>query len=94
MAGLNPVGSYKPNNEDPFAFISSGTCNSDRLYGILIDTGASKHSTAGLKQLQALQKIKSLPINKTKARAIKLQFGIGSSNSIGSINLDTTHRIY
>ncbi|KHJ30393.1 hypothetical protein EV44_g3899 [Erysiphe necator] len=89
ITGLNPAGSYKPNNEDPFAFISSGRYNSDRFYGILIDTGASKHSTAGLKQLKALQKIKSLPINKTKAGAIKVQFGIGSSDSIGSINLET-----
>ena len=52
----------------------------------MIDTGASKHSTAGYGQFMAyIRDIKYMTINISKAGAIHVQFGIGSILSIGSV---------
>ena len=64
---------------NPYAFITSGRYTNDKFYGIVIDTGASKHSTAGYNQYEALCKICHIPIDKSKAGAINVQFGIGST---------------
>lgn len=77
------------NYNDHYAFLTSGRYNSDRFYEIIIDTGASKHSTAGFQQFQAYQRIKPSLINKTKAGTVTVQFGIGKSTSIGSTLVDT-----
>ncbi|CCU78440.1 hypothetical protein BGHDH14_bghG004010000003001 [Blumeria hordei DH14] len=74
-----------PTDNDPFTYIGSGRYNSDCFYGIIIDTGASKHSTAGYKQFLAYQKSIDVTRHKSKAGAITVQFGIGSSSSIGFI---------
>jgi hypothetical protein len=44
--------------EDIHTFIAEGKSryDNDRFYGIVIDTGASRYSTAGFDQFQALQR--------------------------------------
>ena len=64
--------------------------SSDEFMGIIIDTGAAKYSTAGYGQFIALKRLDdsvSLDIT-TKGRAT-VQFGIGSTSSIGSITVST-----
>jgi hypothetical protein len=48
--------SGKPPIEDTWTFIVRGTSRYDtnRFYGIVIDTGAAKYSTASFNQFQAL----------------------------------------
>ena len=56
----------------------------------MIDTRASKQSTAGYGQYFAYKKeVTHVQVNKAKARAVNVQFGIGSTSSIGSLLLDT-----
>jgi len=57
----------------------------------MIDTGASKRSTAGWGQYLAYQKThnNNTTINTTTAGAINVQFGIGSTSSVGSIMINT-----
>ena len=56
----------------------------------MIDTGASKRSTAGYSQYLAYQRLNtSVSIDTTKAGAINIQFGIGLTLSIGSIIVNT-----
>ena len=55
--GENPI--LKPDElfvEDTYAFTVKGTSRYDscHFYGIVIDTGASKYSTAGFDQFQVL----------------------------------------
>jgi hypothetical protein len=54
----------------------------------MIDTGASKKSTAGYGQYLAYKRVHDTAINTTTAGAINVQFGIGSTPSIGSIVVD------
>ena len=74
---------------DPFAYNTTSRYTSDRFYGVMIDTGASKRSTAGWGQYLAYQKVQHTPIDTTTAGAINVQFGIGSTSSVGSITVDT-----
>lgn len=56
----------------------------------MIDTEASKHSTAGYGQYLAYKKDnRNISIDITKAGAINVQFGINSVSSEGSIIVDT-----
>ncbi|KAI0993086.1 hypothetical protein K3495_g15098 [Podosphaera aphanis] len=71
----------------PYTFTSTSLLNrlnSSNFHSIMIDTGASKISTAGYDQYIACQKFNSyVKIDKSKAWAINVQFGIGSAPSIG-----------
>ena len=88
ITGSNP--GLQHHESDPFTYITSERYNSDEFYGIMIDTGASKRSTAGYGQYLAYKKhVTPIQVNKTKAGAINVQFGIGSTSSIGSLLLDT-----
>src|SRR6266700_7874752 len=55
----------------------------------MINTGASKRSTAGYGQYLIYRETKNTVINTLKAGAINVQFGIGSTSSIGSITVNT-----
>ena len=57
------------------------------FHGVVIDTGASKKSTAGYDQYLAYERTYSGRIDTTKAGMIKVQFGIGTTSSIGSITV-------
>jgi hypothetical protein len=75
-------------DSDPFMYTTTSRYTSNVFYGIMIDTGASKKSTAGYGQYLAYKKVHDTTINTTKAGAINVQFGIGSTPSIGSIIVD------
>ena len=60
----------------------------------MIDTKTSKRAIAGYGQLIAYKnKIKHVQMDKWKAEAVNVQFGIGSTSSIGFLLLDTPIRI-
>ena len=93
---LFTIGKVSPNatcntiDSDPFAYIATDRYSSDKFYGIMIDTGASKHSTAGYGQYMAYTRdIKDTTIDISKADAIHVQFGIGSISSMGSVIIQT-----
>src|SRR6266702_5540266 len=54
----------------------------------MIDTGALKRLTVGYRQYLAYRKTYNTVINTLKAGAINVQFGIGSTPSIGSITVN------
>ena len=56
----------------------------------MIDTGASKFSTAGYAQFQALQYTdSSIRLDETTKGKVTVQFGIGATSCIGSVQLNT-----
>jgi hypothetical protein len=64
---------------DPFVYTATSRYTADRFYGIMIDAGASKRSTAGYSQYLAYQKSNTgAIIDTTQAGAVNVQFGIGS----------------
>jgi hypothetical protein len=64
--------------------------DSSKFYGVMIDTGAAKRSTAGLGQFEALQALnRALCIDRSTEGAVTVQFGIGSSSSVGSAVVPT-----
>ncbi|KHJ32401.1 hypothetical protein EV44_g3490 [Erysiphe necator] len=90
---LNLSSHVTPQLPSPFSFTSSTTSsryNSKHFYGIMIDTGASKGSTAGYGQYVACKDNNSnINIDTSKAGLMNVQFGIGSTESIGSFILNT-----
>jgi hypothetical protein len=64
---------------------------SKEFYGVIINIGASKKSTAGYKQYLAYKSttIDNIDINTTQIRAINVQFGIGSAALIRSVIVKT-----
>jgi hypothetical protein len=75
-------------DSDPFIYTVTSRYTSDVFYGIMIDTGASKKSTARYSQYLAYKKTHGATIDTDKAGAIHVQFGIRSILSIGSIIVD------
>lgn len=69
---------------DPFSYIATERYTCKEFYGIMIDTGASKYSTAGYGQYLAYKKNHDdgIKINDSKAGAVNVQFGIGSTSSM------------
>jgi len=58
--------------------------------GIIINIGASRKSTAGYSQFQALQAIdKSVSLNTLTKGQVTVQFGIGASMSIRTIDVNS-----
>jgi hypothetical protein len=80
---------------DPFTYTlntSSSRYTSDVFLGIVVDTGASKKSTAGYGQFQALQRSNpamELELDTSTKGQVTVQFGIGSTSSIGTANVHT-----
>ena len=61
-----------------------------QFYGIVIDTGAAKYSTADFDQFQALQKTDdTVVLDESTKGEVNIQFGIGSTSSIGSAEVRT-----
>jgi hypothetical protein len=78
--------------EDTQTFTVGGTSRygSQRFYGIVIDTGASKYSTTGLDQFQALQRTdNSVALDESTKGQVTVYFSIGSSTSISSAVIET-----
>src|ERR1019366_393464 len=62
--------------------------NSSRFFGIMIDTGAAVKSTVGYDQYLAYYTIiHRLPIDKTTKGTVNIKFDIGTTSSIGSIEV-------
>ncbi|KAI0994365.1 hypothetical protein K3495_g13815 [Podosphaera aphanis] len=77
-------------NIDPFTYTTGKRYTSDKFYGIMIDTGASKWPTAGYGQFIAYKTInKNASIDTSTASALNVQFGIGSTSSLGSIKVQS-----
>jgi len=80
---------------DPFTYTlntSSSRYTSDVFLGIVVDTGASKKSTAGYGQFRALQRSNpamELELDTSTKGQVTVQFGIGSTSSIGTANVHT-----
>ncbi|KAI1005021.1 hypothetical protein K3495_g3195 [Podosphaera aphanis] len=53
----------------------------------MIDTGASSRSTAGYAQFLARQKITDVQLDENSKDMVNVQFGIGSTSSIGSVTV-------
>ena len=76
--------------QDPFAYVNTlARYTPQEFYGVMIDTGASRRSTAGYGQYLAYKKISNIDIDIAQAGAINVQFGIGSTPSIGLITVNT-----
>lgn len=63
-----------------------GHYSNRQFLGILIDTGAAKHSTCGYGQFQALQSLVSIGLNR-QAPCHGFRFGIGNTTSLGTTNI-------
>jgi hypothetical protein len=69
---------------------SKGRYTSKKFYGILLDSGASARSTAGYGQYLAYVKtFGEKHLDTSTAGSVHAQFGIGSTSSIGSVDIDT-----
>jgi hypothetical protein len=90
-APVNKTDLTSPKNceTDPFTYITTTRYTEDKFYGIVIDTGASQRSTAGYSQVRAYQKIRPATIDTARAGMVKVQFGIGTTTSIGSLTIQT-----
>ncbi|RKF75855.1 hypothetical protein GcM3_082001 [Golovinomyces cichoracearum] len=55
---------------------------------IYIDAGAANNSTGGYNQWIALQKYQKVEIDSSKKGTVNVQFGIGSTSSIGSVKVN------
>lgn len=77
-------------SENGTLFLMENRYGPDEFHGIIIDTGAAGKSTAGYNQYLAYKiAFNETPIDTTNKGAVNATFGIGSSSSIGSINIDT-----
>jgi hypothetical protein len=90
-AQLFPQTTELATETDPFNYTAAPTAScytsrytSKEFMGIIIDTGASTKSTAGYGQFQALQSIDhDVKLNTSTKGQVNIQFGIGSTSSIG-----------
>ena len=79
----------EPNSadNDPFTYTTTSISryNSTQFVGIMVDTGASTRSTAGYGQFLAFQQLDpTAQIDTATQGMVEVQFGIGSSSSLGS----------
>src|SRR6266700_6246564 len=75
---------------DPFTYITIECYTPKEFYSVMIDIGASKKSTAGYGQYLVYKAINdNVDIDITQTGAVNVQFGIGSTASIGSVAVKT-----
>jgi hypothetical protein len=77
---------------DPFVYSTTATSRytSTVFIGIIVDTGASKKSTAGYEQFQALQRIdQTIRLDTLTKGQVSIQFGIGIASSIRTVEVDS-----
>src|SRR6266702_4236926 len=77
--------------QDLFAYITIECYTPKEFYGIMIDTGASKKSTAGYRQYLAYKTTtdNNMDINTTQTKAVNVQFGIGLTALIRLVTVKT-----
>ena len=71
------------------AYSTVSRYNADLFHGILIDTGAARVSTAGYQQYLAYARVSKAQLDKGKAGATSVKFGIGNTSSLGTVNVVT-----
>ena len=82
-----PVIDYK---QDPFTYITTEHYTPKEFYGVIIDTGAFKKSTAGYRQYFVYKVINdNVDIDITQTGAINVQFGISLTALIRSVTVKT-----
>src|SRR6266581_4057314 len=86
-----PVTDITDHEQDLFTYITTERYTPKEFYGIIINTSASKKSTAGYKQYLTYKTTTddNTDINTTQTGAVNIQFGIGSTASIGSVTVKT-----
>ena len=79
----------------PYSFTTSSNirCNNSEFKRLLIDPSTDTRSIDGVSQLKALQRILFVELDKTSAGSANFVFKIGSTLSIGIVNLNTLLRI-
>ena len=76
--------------QDLFAYIITERYTPKEFYGVMIDIGASKKSTAGYGQYFAYKATNdNVDIDITQTGAINVQFGIGLTALIGLVTVKT-----
>ncbi|KAH8799102.1 hypothetical protein F5884DRAFT_869701 [Xylogone sp. PMI_703] len=89
---INTHGSNDPGVDILSTYTNTTTdkYSSEVFQGIMIDTGASKRFTASYNQYLAYQKLGTTILIDTSTKgSVSIQFGIGTTSSIGSIDLST-----
>jgi hypothetical protein len=89
---LSPSTAMPRTDLDVAESFSAGTTSrydSSQFYGIIIDTGAAKRSTAGVSQFEAFQRLLPTPLNTSTKGTVTVQFGIGITSSLGSALIRT-----
>ena len=82
-----PIIDYKL---DPFAYITIERYTPKEFYGVIINIGASKKSTAGYRQYLAYKATNdNTDINTTQTGAVNVQFSISSTALIRSVAVKT-----
>jgi len=77
--------------QDPFAYITTERYTLKEFYGVIIDIGASKKSTAGYGQYLIYKTTvnNNTDINTMQTGAVNVQFGIGLTALIRSVKVKT-----
>jgi hypothetical protein len=74
---------------DSFSYVANLRYMASTFYSVIIDTGASRRSTAGYKQYLTYTTNHPERIDTLRARIAKIKFGIGSASSIRSVTMKT-----
>src|SRR6266702_2418083 len=88
---VGPIMDIIDHEQDLFAYIIIERYTPKEFYGVIINTGASKKSTAGYRQYLTYKTTanNNTDINIIQTGAINVQFGIGSTALIGSVTVKT-----
>src|ERR1700722_18324664 len=86
-----PIMDVTDYKQDLFAYITIERYTPKEFYGVIIDIGASKKSTAGYRQYLAYKATtnNNVDINTTQTRAVNIQFSISLTTLIGSVAVKT-----
>jgi spore maturation protein SpmA len=72
------------------SFLTASRYSSEKFHGIMPDSGAAGVSTAGEQQVKALQKLfPDIQIDHMTKDNYTIQFGKGTANILGTINVQT-----
>ena len=88
---VGPVMDATDREQDPFAYITTERYTPKEFYGVMIDTGASKKSTAGYGQYLAYKATtnENADIDTTQTGAVNVQFGISLTALIRLVTVKT-----
>ena len=73
----------------PSIFMVSGKYSNEIFRGVMLNTGASKISTAGYGQAQAYMRDFNAEMDTSTAGKVTAQFGVGDARSVGKLDVIT-----